>query len=102
MLKILDRNKNIIKGLDRYEDLKIEKKLGLDDRSLGLTVLLDDLNGIVNEGYIETEDDRYVVKEVSPSSNGKATIFCQLDLETLEGKTFLKFESVEQRLVKVL
>ena len=102
MLKILDKTKNIIKGLDRYEDLKIEKKLGLDDRSLGLTVLLDDLNGIVNEGYIETEDDRYVVKEVSPSSNGKATVFCQLDLEALEGKTFLKFESVEQKLADAM
>lgn len=98
MLRILDKNKNILSGLSRYWDLKVTKKLSLGDKTLEFNALIEDITDVVNEGYVETQDERYVVKEISPGSDGLATVFCQLDVETLEGKTFTKFESVEQTL----
>lgn len=97
MLKILDRNKVPVKGLKRYDDLCIESVLELDDRTLSFSVPYRNIrNAVVNEGYIETKADRYVVKEIEKSTEGTATVVAQLDLETLEGKAFREFRSEEQ------
>lgn len=97
MLKILDRNKVPVKGLKRYDDLCIESVLELDDRTLSFSAPYRNIrNAVVNEGYIETKADRYVVKEIEKSTEGTATVVAQLDLETLEGKAFREFRSEEQ------
>ena len=97
MLKILDRNKVPVKGLKKYTDLCIEGVLELDDRTLSFSAPYRNIrNAIVNEGYIETKDDRFVVKELEKNTDGTATVVAQLDLESLEGKVFREFRSEEQ------
>ena len=97
MLKILDRNKVPVKGLKKYTDLCIEGVLELDDRTLSFSAPYRNIrNAIVNEGYIETKDDRFVVKELEKNTDGTATVVAQLDLESLEGKAFREFRSEEQ------
>ena len=89
MLKILDKNKVPLKGLRVYSDLCIESVLDLDDRTLSFSAPLRNVRGyVVPEGYIETKEDRFVVKEVSKSTDGKAKIVAALDMEALEGKSF--------------
>lgn len=103
MLRILDKNKVPVKGLKKYTDLCIESALKLDDRTLSFSAPYRNIrNAIENEGYIETKDDRYVVKEIEKTSGGTAKIRAQLDLESLEGKAFREFRSEEQTIRNAL
>lgn len=103
MLKILDRNKVPVKGLKKYDDLCIESVLELDDRTLSFSAPYRNIrNAVVNEGYIETRTDRYVVKEIEKNTEGTAKVIAQLDLESLEGKVFREFRSEEQTIKSAL
>lgn len=102
MLRILNKNKEPVCALDRYKQLRITKKLQLDDKTLEFNALIADISALENEGYIETETDRFVIKEIRPSSDGTADVLAQLDVETLEGKTFVRFESVEKTLSEAM
>ena len=102
MLRILNKNKEPVCALDRYKQLRITKKLQLDDKTLEFNALIADISALENEGYIETETDRFVIKEIRPSSGGTADVLAQLDVETLEGKTFVRFESVEKTLSEAM
>lgn len=103
MLKILDRNKVPVKGLKKYNDLCIESVLELDDRTLSFSAPYRNIRkAVVNEGYIETRADRYVVKEIEKNTEGTAKVVAQLDLESLEGKVFREFRSEEQTIKSAL
>lgn len=103
MLKILDRNKVPVKGLKKYDDLCIESVLELDDRTLSFSAPYRNIrNAVVNEGYIETRTDRYVVKEIEKNTEGTAKVVAQLNLESLEGKVFREFRSEEQTIKSAL
>lgn len=103
MLKILDKNKVPLKGLRVYKDLCIESVLDLDDKTLSFSAPLRNVRGfIVPEGYIETKEDRYVVKEVTRGTDGTAKITATLDMEALEGKSFRSFKTTEQTIQAAL
>ena len=103
MLRILDKNKVPVKGLRKYSDLCIENSIELDDKTLTFSVPYRNVrSAIAVEGYIETKDDRFVVKEIEKSSEGTATITAQLDLESREGKPFRAFKSEEQTIKATL
>lgn len=97
MIRILDKNKVPLCGFDDEFDLCIESTIEFGDRKLTLEAdwaLLRDY--VQPEGYIATKTDRYVIKEIKRNSERECTIIAQLDLEALEGKTFVSFVSVEQ------
>lgn len=97
MLKILDKNKVPLKGLRVYQDYYIESVLDLDDKTLSFSVPLRNVRGILApECYIETKEDRFVVKELTKSTEGKANVTAKLDMEALEGKAFRSFKTTEQ------
>lgn len=103
MLRILDKNKVPVKGLRKYSDLCIENSIELDDKTLTFSVPYRNVrSAIVVEGYIETKEDRFVVKEIEKSSEGTANITAQLDLESLEGKPFRTFRSEKQTIKAAL
>lgn len=104
MLRILDKDKVPVKGLRVYNDLCIESVLDLDDKTLSFTAPLRNVRGsIVPESYIETKDDRFVVKEVTRSTDGlTANVTAKLDMEDLEGKSFRNFKTTEQTIQKAL
>lgn len=92
-----------MKGLRKYSDLCIENSIELDDKTLTFSVPYRNVrSAIVVEGYIETKEDRFVVKEIEKSSEGTANITAQLDLESLEGKPFRTFRSEEQTIKAAL
>lgn len=104
MLRILDKDKAPIKGLRVYRDYCIESVLDLSNKTLSFSAPWRNLRGAVElEGYIETKTDRYVVKEITKNkSEGTAQIVATLDMESLEGKSFRRFESVEQTIEAAL
>lgn len=95
MLKLYDQNKNPLGYIMKYgDDLCIESDLSNGDKSLSFTYLAKNPKDIKNEYYIETKDDRYVVKEVGVSSDGFPEFKCQLDLEDLEADMFENFSAM--------
>lgn len=103
MLKILDKNKVPLKGLRVYQDYCIESVLDLDDKTLSFSAPLRNVRGVLTlEGYIETKDDRYVVKEITKSTDGTAKVTAKLDMEALEGKAFRSFKTTEQTIEAAL
>ena len=103
MLRILDKDKVPVKGLRVYSDLCVESVLDLDDKTLSFSAPLRNVRGIiVPESYIETKEDRFVVKEVTRSTEGTVNVTAQLDMETLEGKSFRSFKTTEQTIEAAL
>lgn len=90
MLKVYDQNKKFIGHISKYKDLRIEKDLSSGDRTAVFTYCRKKTR-IQNEGYIQTEEDWFVVKEIGTSSDGFPEIHCQLDLEDLEAYTIANF-----------
>lgn len=104
MLRILDKDKAPIKGLRVYKDYCIEGVLDLNNKTLSFSAPWRNLRDAVElEGYIETKTDRFVIKEITKNkSDGTAQIVATLDMESLEGKSFRRFESVEQTIQAAL
>ena len=103
LLRILDKNKTAIAGLTGFRELCITSTLDFDDKVMSFEAEVADIKDIVvNEGYIETPDDRFVIKEIEEHSDGSATVIAQLDVEALEGKAIRQFESVEQTIQSAL
>ena len=80
--------KRVLSDID-YRDLTVVSTLSDGDKQLSFTYFGKPSN-ILNEYYIETETDRYVVKEVHPGDHGTQYV-CKLDLEALEQGMFQIF-----------
>lgn len=94
MLKIYDTNHNAIGHIVKYKDLKIEGDVTTGDRTLSFTYMARH-HEICEEFYIETQDDEYVVKEKSVSTDGFLSFVAVLNLEDLEAKPWSSFGVTE-------
>ena len=99
MLKIYDQNKNPAGYISKYKDACVESDLETGDKSLSFTYCARKSKNIQNEYYIETKDDRYVVKETGISSDGFPEYQCKLDLEDLESYMHSSFASENSSLL---
>lgn len=90
MLKIYDFNKNPIGYILKYKDLKVESELSTADKTLSFTYLAK-THEILEEYYIRTETDEYVVKQVKKSSRKETEVEAVLNTEELDGKSWQKF-----------
>ena len=90
MLRLYNTAKTFVSYLMNYKELSIETVLDTADKTLSFTYLSPGV--LQNEYYIETDEDRYVVKELHPGPDGTEVI-CQLDLEALEADVFDKFSA---------
>lgn len=95
MLKIFDQHKNPLGYIVKYTDLCIESELSTGDKTLSFTYRAKSGLDIRNEYYVETKEDRYVVKEVGASSDDFPTFVCQLDLEDLEAEMLEAFSAID-------
>ena len=95
MLKIFDQHKNPLGYITKYTGLCIESDLSTGDKSLSFTYRAKRGKGIQNEFYVETKEDRYVVKEVGVSSDDFPSYTCQLDLEDLEAEMLETFSAID-------
>ena len=97
MIKIYDTEKHFLRNLSAYKDLVIESELANGDKTLSFTYRGKQTD-ILNEYYIEIQDDWYVVKEVKPQDDG-ADYVCKLNLEELEADVKMSFTATNQTVV---
>ena len=90
MLKIYDTNHNAIGHIVKYKDLKIESDAATGEKTLSFTYLARH-HEICEEYYVEDQDDEYVIKEKSVSTDGFLQFVAALNLEELEAKPWSSF-----------
>ncbi|MDM0731989.1 phage tail spike protein [Clostridium perfringens] len=103
MLKLKDKNKNLVAGLINYKDLCIESILATGDKKLSFSLHKEDkfYNFIEEECYIETKEAEFVIKARDVGVD-YTRFDCVLNLEELEANIFDRFESVEQTITASL
>lgn len=103
MLKLKDKNKNLVAGLINYKDLCIENILATGDKKLSFSLHKEDkfYNLIEEECYIETKEAEFVIKARDVGID-YTRFDCVLNLEELEANIFDRFESVEQTITASL
>ncbi|MGM8297273.1 phage tail spike protein [Clostridium perfringens] len=103
MLKLKDKNKNLVAGLINYKDLCIESILATGDKKLSFSLHKEDkfYNLIEEECYIETKEAEFVIKARDVGVD-YTRFDCVLNLEELEANIFDRFESVEQTITASL
>ncbi|MDU2175669.1 MAG: phage tail protein, partial [Clostridioides difficile] len=103
MIELRDKDKNRVAGLVDYENLCIESVLESGDKTLSFYYPKKGkyYDEIVEEGYIITKKDEFVVK-ARELDDDYTKFECSLNLEELEGTIFDRFESVEQTITSAL
>lgn len=95
MLILLDKNKVKVAALTQLKDYSIKEKINIQEALTFSLSLSDDNNKLIEEEcYIETEEQRYIIKSIKK----QATLIryeCKQDLEELKSKLHLNgFNSV--------
>ncbi|WP_415321423.1 phage tail spike protein [Clostridium perfringens] len=103
LLQLYDKNKNKKAGLTEYKDLCIESVLTTGDKKLSFSYSKEAkyYDEIVEEGYIRTKKDEFVIKARDVGVD-YTRFDCVLNLEGLEANIFDRFESVEQTITSSL
>ncbi|WP_283702927.1 phage tail spike protein [Clostridium perfringens] len=103
MIELRDKDKNRVAGLVDYENLCIESVLDSGDKTLSFYYPKKGkyYDEIVEESYIRTKKDEFVVK-ARELDEDYTKFECSLNLEELEGNIFDRFESVEQTITSTL
>ncbi|MGL5559200.1 MAG: phage tail spike protein, partial [Paraclostridium dentum] len=103
MLQLRDIHKKKIAGLTEYKNLYIESELQSGDKTLCFSYPKKAKyhSDIVEECYIDTKENQYIVKEKNVGSE-YTSFKCILNLEELEGQPFERYASEEQTIDKAL
>lgn len=103
MIELRDKDKNRVAGLVDYENLCIESVLESGDKTHSFYYPKKGkyYDEIVEEAYIRTKKDEFVVK-ARELDEDYTKFECSLNLEELEGNIFDRFESVEQTITSAL
>ena len=104
MLKVFNRQGVVVDKISGYSDFHIKTELNNYDRTMSFRIPYRLIEGIVeNEGYIETKTDRFVIQSVKPDSDsGMCEVTACLDMEALEGKAIMSFDSTEKTISECL
>ncbi len=96
MLRLLNQQRQVMPPVTIYQNLKIERVLDFDDRTLYFSIPIKAMpKDIMLENYIQTQSDEYVIKQIS--INGSCyDITAQLNIDELEGTHWETFYTTEQ------
>ena len=96
MLRLLNAGRQVMPPVTKYKDLKIERVLDYDDRTLSFSIPVNAMPvDMMLENYIQTQEDEYVIKQITLNGN-YYDITAQLNIDELEGTHWEKFETTEQ------
>lgn len=102
MLRLLNAQRQIMPPVTTYTDLRIERVLGYDDRTLYFSVPVCAMPEEMKlENYIRTKEDEYVIKQINLNDDSYE-ITAQLNVEELEGEHFDTFTTTEQTIVQAM
>ena len=82
ILKVKNRNKEVVKLLDNVRDVYIEHEINIPDK-LFFEVSKNDIKYFENEGYIESKEQHYVIKELEEIGDAFNIVAVQ-DLEEFD------------------
>lgn len=97
MLKIYNKDKSIAYHIHNYADAKIESNLSDGDKMLSF-ILREDAK-IDAEYYVQTENDEFIVKEITEQSDDYPLIICALNLEDLEADFYDSFSVTDKTII---
>ena len=80
-----------IEFLPFYKDRNIESVLSTGDKTLNFSYPIDKAMNIVEENYIRTKTDEYVIKQTKVNDN-YIEVIAKLNVEELEGKVIDNFK----------
>lgn len=96
MLRLLNQQRQVMPPVTKYKDLKVERVLDYDDRTLSFSVPVNAMpEQMILENYIQTETDEYVIKQININDN-YYDITAQLNIDELEGTHWETFKTTEQ------
>lgn len=102
MLRLLNAQRQIMPPVTTYNDLRIERVLGYDDRTLYFSVPVCAMPEEMKlENYIRTKEDEYVIRQMNLNGDSYE-ITAQLNVEELEGTHFDTFATTEQTIVQAM
>lgn len=97
MLQVFSQAHKRLCLLQGYKELKLTKKLADGDREISFKYPRGGIMArfLINENYIRTKEDEFVLKEVGTGKEWRSYV-AVLNLEDLQGKSFESFEAVEK------
>lgn len=96
MLRLLNSQRQVMPPIIKYTNLKIERVLDFDDRTLSFSVPINAMpEQMILENYIQTEHDEYVIKQIVLNGN-YYDITTKLNIDELEGTHWETFTTTEQ------
>lgn len=96
MLRLLNSQRQVMPPITKYTNLKIERVLDYDDRTLSFSVPINAMpEQMILENYIQTERDEYVIKQIVLNGN-YYDITTKLNIDELEGTHWETFTTTEQ------
>lgn len=104
MLKVFDRNHQPLGILSGYKDCYIEEILKEGTKTLSFRVAATNslADKIEEEGYIQTADYEFVIKEYMKDSNDYYSVFCNPNVEELIGTPLQSFVCVTNTVAGVV
>lgn len=98
MLRLLNQQRQVMPPVTKYKDLKVERVLDYDDRTLSFSIPVNAMpEQMILENYIQTETDEYVIKQIKININDNYyDITAQLNIDELEGTHWETFKTTEQ------
>jgi len=96
LLQLYDKDHKKIEGLIRYEDYKIESVLESCDKTLSFLYPKVAAENIELEGYIQNKTDEFVIKEIYNHDEDYISVLTKMNVESLEGKEWDRFDTTEQ------
>lgn len=100
ILTLYDKDHNKIRPLYDIKDYHIDSVLSTGDKTLSFIIPGSQLRDISNESYVRDKDE-FVIKSITPASEGWYQIQCNLNVEALESY-IEKFETVEKTMKECL
>lgn len=96
-LRIYDTEHTFVSFIDSdIKDLCIESELEKGYKTMSFSISASKANGIMEEGYIQTEDYEYVIKEFNKENNDYYFVYADASIEELQKTPLRNFESLTQ------
>ena len=97
MIKIYDASHNFLSLLDVVKDYYTIETLDSGTKTLSFKAPLtdDNIKNLQEENYVETSDYSYVIKEINSEDNEFIEVYCNPNIEDLDGNIIFHFDCFE-------
>lgn len=104
MIKLLNSSKQALHLLTKVKDYYIESELQTADKIIHFSIVSNDelLADLIQENYLRTADDMFVIKEINAKEKGYIEVFGKLDTDALKANVVGVYESIERDISFVL